>query len=435
MARRRELSALLLASTHVAGSREIEISAPTTPAPPTRQLTVNTWSPRVTNVDQTCPYYLLLDPGFSNKFGLGHAFMQINSFVMLASTNNVTVLLKYHVNCNCGCNAAGLNETNKYFFGDYFMRNAPPSKVWASGKWHTVTRAYPEHLGRDFARLRAKGACNQTLLVIANQMPKVKPLDDGFSLAGWRAAFNSQQNREERLRQRRADRSRREVRLAVHIRRGEVMAGVLQGGSVQKSQYIGRLTPNRGYVLLIRQTLGAMRRCASLQGPITVVFVVEGGQVRPDGAVAVPDMDRNFTLFALDDLPGVDKIELAGSSVIDAFEALCYADVVVGSKSGTTYTAAMLCEGPIFIAMPFWHSYAYAPNVVMARERNATVGEYKHIFPGKLVHAYPVVDVYDFDDNELMEQLARQPWCAAPSANVRARRADHRVTRGAVSIR
>ena len=405
------------------------------PATPPVQIA---WPPAVANVDHSCPRFLKLDPAFVNKNGNGHAFYQFNAFMVLAANNNLTAIARYNVSCDCGCNKAGIDETNDYFFGDYFSRN---ERFLASGSTTYTIRVAPPRgsteqllarIDEIMTSVRAKRQCNVVLLIHRQTMAAyIKPSEANYSTPSFRAAFNAQHNRLERLKQRhvlglaslstgaRSDQpsSLRPVRIAVHIRRGEVYNNSLDPrGSKVRAHLFGRMTPVRTYMALVKKVAHAINTdCfagSPNRPPIEVVLAAENAKVIELGrVVSVPDLGPDDAIVRVDSLPGVSSIALAGENVLDAFETLCFADVVIGSKSGFTALAAYLCEAPLFLTMPFWISYLYVPNVLVMTNRNTTTGEFVK-FTSRDSRTTPITDSYDLDRMLLRQKLAAyQPWC------------------------
>ena len=205
--------------------------------------------------------------------------------------------------------------------------------------------------------------------------------------------------------------------LAVHIRRGEVYNNSLDPrGSKVRAHLFGRMTPVRTYMALVKKVAHAINTdCfagSPNRPPIEVVLAAENAKVIELGrVVSVPDLRPDDAIVRVDSLPGVSSIALAGENVLDAFETLCFADVVIGSKSGFTALAAYLCEAPLFLTMPFWISYLYVPNVLVMTNRNTTTGEFVK-FTSRDSRTTPITDSYDLDRMLLRQKLAAyQPWC------------------------
>lgn len=52
------------------------------------------------------------------------------------------------------------------------------------------------------------------------------------------------------------------------------------------------------------------------------------------------------------------------------FRGLMESDILVTAKSGYSHLAAVMSEGVMVVALPFWSSYDYLPDVVMANEKS-----------------------------------------------------------------
>jgi len=371
----------------------------------------------------------VLDRKVTNRNGNGHAFFQFNGFMAMAATNNLTAIAEHKVNCDCGCNKVGLNESNSYFFGDYFSRHSQRldwktvSRYRISLRLHTDTLVLYDKVASIMHEVRTQNLCNVALVLDESAYLRIKPSEYNISTPGFRAAFNSQHGRTERLQQRWLRRAPtvppRPIRVVVHIRRGEVYNLSLSPTSKVQASLFGRMTPVRTYLALARQVVSTVRGECSDGGPpraVEVFLAAEAATVLEEGrAVVVPDLEENNTIVRLErDLPGATWLSLTGSeNVLEAFEAMCFADIVIGSRSGFTGMAAFLCEAPLFVAMPFWISYKYVPNVVVVRDANTTHGEFTK-FKSLVSKAYHVVVDYALDDEPLRSRLRMTPaasWC------------------------
>ena len=134
---------------------------------------------------------------------------------------------------------------------------------------------------------------------------------------------------------------------------------------------------------------------------------------------AVPDLVTAVTDVSLHrDLPGATSLEVASERVLDAFDAMCFADVVIGSKSGFTALAAHLCEAPLFIPMPFVVGYSYVPNVLVLTEKHTTLGTTFSKFGNPTAARTRIADEYYLDESLLSRKLTEDPaqsWCGTKS--------------------
>ena len=385
------------------------------------------WPIAVTTINASCPRFLRLDRLYANRNGNGHAFFQFNAFMALAAKHNLTAIASYHVTCSVGCNREGLNETNNYFFGDYFLRNAQSrnnhtkSYVIKMMPPKGTEAALHNSMGVIMDRIQRDALCNVEVYIHRNTMHVLKPSEDSISTPGFRSAFNSQHDRLARLRLRRAnnresDTELQPLRIAVHIRRGEVYNKSLDPrGSGVLAGLFNRLSPVRTFLDLVRKLVGAIESNCCLTRPpipIHVAFAAEGAKViQPGRSVKVIDIEGEVDpIVSLEDLPGVARLSVARDNVLEAFEELCFADFVIGSRSGFTALAAHLCEAPLFITMPFWVSYNQVPNVIVLSENHTSVGKFSR-FHGNKQRVTPIVDEYDLPRELLLRRVKEEHWC------------------------
>lgn len=393
------------------------------------------WPEQLTQVNQACPRFLRLDALFVNHNGNGHAFFQLNTFMVTAANYNLTAIAEYNVDCGVGCNRHGLSRTNEYFFGDYFSRNkrhiAKNSTILELNK----PSLWPGAIATQMARVREQHLCNVVLDVHQSTMKSgLIPSEVNYSTPGFRAAFNSQHGRIERLR-RREEQARnssvdalarrhgaaadaRPVRIAVHIRRGEVYRNALDpGGNWARAHQFNRLSPVSTYTAIVREVVDSVKSACFddlAAPPIEVIFAAENATVlEPGRSISIPDLGVGDAIVHADTFPGVTFIALASDEVLEAFEDLCFSDIVIGSRSGFSALAAYLCKAPLFLAMPFWHSYEFVPNIVVMRERSESTrtGQFTKFTSLTSKHT-PVTNRYDIRAALFRQKLTREPWCA-----------------------
>ena len=362
----------------------------------------HSWSPAVTTVNISCPYYLHLDDTFRNPFGIGHALMQFVSFMAVASRYKLTAIARFELACAtktyhpqdrmARCIPFDTNSSTGYFFGEYFGGDIvlPPNRTSLTKWWLTT-------------RLRAHNTCNVAVEMSRHVFMKdMTPKNDAFfDTAGFRAAFRSQHGRAARLALW-SSQTRPDVRIAVHIRRGDALSAAVAD----------RLTPNSAFLHVVGQVMRVLKgHCSVRPWKVIVVFVVEGGRIGPRGRIDIPDVDGAYSRLHGTAPPAgwpaaQYRMKLESGTVLDAFEALCWADVSIGGRSGFVQAAAYLCEAPVFLVAPFWHSYAVIPNALEMRVLNSTK-TYK-IRRSKKVTIH---DKFDVDEGSLQEMLGSQTWC------------------------
>ena len=85
-------------------------------------------------------------------------------------------------------------------------------------------------------------------------------------------------------------------------------------------------------------------------------------------AAAVPDLDpdntQGHTNFQ-ERLAQYGNVEVVRSDTLSSFARACSTDILITGKSGYSYLMSLLCETPVVLAFPFWHSYKSVPNAMM----------------------------------------------------------------------
>jgi hypothetical protein len=49
---------------------------------------------------------------------------------------------------------------------------------------------------------------------------------------------------------------------------------------------------------------------------------------------------------------------------LEAFDEMCFSDILITGTSGFSYMAGILCKTPIILGIPFWHTYDYVQNAI-----------------------------------------------------------------------
>ena len=145
--------------------------------------------------------------------------------------------------------------------------------------------------------------------------------------------------------------------IAAHIRRGDLWDYV----KANTGKGYQRFVANMAYIALLKQTLTDIRK-SGFDDEIEIRIVTEGADARgvPD---VVPGMRTPATAFT-SHISGVKATVVKGTS-LDAFHAMCKADLLIAGTSGFSQLAAFLCPRVFVLAIPFWNSYACASNVHM----------------------------------------------------------------------
>lgn len=131
-----------------------------------------------------------------------------------------------------------------------------------------------------------------------------------------------------------------ELRVAVHIRRGDLLPG-RQFDDLSK-----RMLPDAWYLQIIESVVRA-----ALGRPLVVFIVSEGLDGRYCSEIGQPKVWEEV-------LPRQKcrVVELIDQPFVESFRVLVAADILVGSKSGMTHLAGMLGDQTKFVPR-MWHSY------------------------------------------------------------------------------
>lgn len=64
--------------------------------------------------------------------------------------------------------------------------------------------------------------------------------------------------------------------------------------------------------------------------------------------------------------PSIQNVTIIPGSVdaIQAFDDMCFSDVLITGASGYSYLVSILCKTPIILGVPFWRSYNPIPNAI-----------------------------------------------------------------------
>lgn len=149
------------------------------------------------------------------------------------------------------------------------------------------------------------------------------------------------------------------VRVAIHIRRGDLI-DYLKGKSADTEQ---RLVDENAYGIVMNQLLNKFEGfgvrnievrlyCEGMDAPAKVPSAVSWELVDFQELVMMNNSIQNTSIS-----PGSwDSIE--------AFDEMCFSDILITGTSGFSHMASVLCKTPIILGMPFWLSYDNIPNAM-----------------------------------------------------------------------
>ncbi|KAH8061087.1 hypothetical protein JL722_4383 [Aureococcus anophagefferens] len=308
------------------------------------------WPARLRSANGTCATFLA---GAPQQQGLGHAFMSFNRLVHVAGRLGLTLAARF------ASRGHGMNATkvDAYFFGAYFDAAGPPAGCERQPA--AASEAAPRRASTPSARAPARRRRPAP-------WPRGREGGAGAARAPRGDAFT----------------------VAVHIRRGDH----LKYGRRNVDFVAQRYVPNVAFVDLLGR-VAATLKTGDIAARARVVVLAEGA--RPGGLV--PDIDGDRTDFRAA-LPGVD-VDVGPREAVDAFDALCAADLVVTSKSGFSHLAATLCARPAVLAVPFWLDYACLPRALELAETAAVFDDNPSGAPVNLTARF------DYDEAALLALL------------------------------
>lgn len=300
------------------------------------------WPKNLFHPQGTCKIYLDLPQG-NQEAGLGHSFISFNALVAFAARTNVTLRSWFQTHDH----GISRPDCRRYFFGNSFWSG--PRRLQncniesyeynetdnVSARVKEINDNCATYDNKCFA-LRLKGA--------------LPPDIEGLNTAEYRRVYESQKPERRNRILRRGGR----VRIAMHIRRGDVLD--YSFGDKQKAEM--RLIPNSPYLSLLEK-LNTYFQTAPENATLDLTLHCQGAT----GSVC-PDIDgKTYDDFSKA-LSTDSQIRIGPSSVFEAIDDMCDADVVVTSKSGFSHLVAVLCRKPIFLVVPFWYSYSCISNAL-----------------------------------------------------------------------
>jgi hypothetical protein len=155
------------------------------------------------------------------------------------------------------------------------------------------------------------------------------------------------------------------VRVAIHIRRGDLIDYLRAKSSAElRSEATEqRLVDENAYGIVLHQLLNKFEGfgvrhievrlyCEGMDAPAKVPSAVSWELVDFQELVMMNNSIQNVSIS-----PG-------SSDSIEAFDEMCFSDILITGTSGFSHMASILCKTPIILAMPFWLSYDNIPNAM-----------------------------------------------------------------------
>ena len=164
-----------------------------------------------------------------------------------------------------------------------------------------------------------------------------------------------------------------DVQIGVHIRRGDLHGFIaLHKPKDRAAASSIRLLPNNLYIKLINDCLNSIRREGNHTN-ITLNILAENSEHN-----AVPDVTpgkyTNFHRVAQQMNWKNTNIVVHGHNHPDrAFHTMCQSDILITGTSGFSHLAALLCDKPLVLAIPFWLTYDCIPKAIYLLKANTSV--------------------------------------------------------------
>lgn len=279
--------------------------------------------------------------------GLGHSFMIFNHFVMLALENNVSIRTTYET----GGHGLKSQNVKKYFFGDQTMTPLPENTTCS--RQRTTMQSLPGKV------LRARKEQSCVVFTIGENSATERGI--GVHLPFYRRLFEGNEvARQSTIERKWKQPSRSDVvHVAVHIRRGDLKK-YLRGNLGQTQT---RLVHENMYTTILNQLLIKLAElekyevdvrlyCEGMKPPASIPKATDWSLVDLREEVIFDSTIQNVTI-----LPGSDN-------TLQAWDDMCFSDVLITGTSGFSHLASILCKTPVILGVPFWHSYDYIPNAI-----------------------------------------------------------------------
>jgi hypothetical protein len=293
--------------------------------------TRSTWEKDVLNLNGACPVIL---SGRHQKSGLGHAFMSFNTLVAIASFYRLTLNATFPEKLS---HSPDLLEVAKFFNGDVFRSRF--ANVNCAHRFDANAHTMPKTVEK------ARSLCAVGRPICINITEEVPPAEVLVDMVNYRRNFAIPEGTAAALRKIPYFQSENEhLRVVIHMRRGDV---------VNRTRYAGRWISNQAYLDFIPQLLTRVK--AEL--PVAVIVFAEGAKSIGEIPDVLPPQTHDFSKLH-------ENVTLGPSEMHLTLASFCNADILVTSPSGFSQLAALLCEKPHILGLPFWQSHATLPNTL-----------------------------------------------------------------------
>lgn len=157
------------------------------------------------------------------------------------------------------------------------------------------------------------------------------------------------------------------IRIAVHIRRGDLLSFL----NMKRSSYRINTTQNRlvhenVYVDLLKQLIHKLDGLGLHKIEIRLFCEDMVAPSKIPSAIDWELIDMHEQLLSNINISQDIAILPGSNNSIEAFEEMCFSDVMITGASGFSHMASILCKTPVVLGIPFWLSYDYVPNALVS---------------------------------------------------------------------
>lgn len=278
------------------------------------------------------------------------------------------------------------DQTGNYFFGDQTMTSLPRNDTCR--RTQTKLELVPSLV------LSEEG--NSSCVVFVVEMPKAKEAGLEIHWPYYRQLFESNDSTRSMVRSRwergPTQSTPAPIHVAVHIRRGDLHNYLKE----KPSNYAeARLVHESMYMNVLNQLLRKLLELGKFE--VNIRLYCEG--MKPPAKIPGAS---NWTLIDFKDgidffVPSVQNVTIEQGPMdgLQAWDDMCFSDILVTGASGFSYLASILCSSPLILAVPFWHSYSYLPNAMML-----SVERTKTQIPWLLLESANLITSASFNETE-----------------------------------
>ena len=247
-----------------------------------------------------------------------------------------------------------------YFFGNSTMTPLPHNKT-CERKETTV-----QNLPSQILQAHSDGS---ECVVLTARLREFPPDENGTgdNLPYYRELFEANEVGRRQLYEKKWEPCDRDItRVAVHIRRGDLLSYLKKKRLGQTETTQIRLVHENVYVDILNQL---MRKIEGFGQRNIEIRIFCEDMVPPSKIPSAVDwelVDLREQLSYNNSITQDIKIISGSNNSIEAFEEMCFSDVLITGASGFSHMVSILCKNPIVLGIPFWLSYDYVPNSLVS---------------------------------------------------------------------